>query len=153
MQGIIWLGKLFFESAMECGESSLPAINDRLVKIVFHIMLVLSKSPSHFAIQHLDDVCACAPEGSQAVDMFHTVYKKTCEELGVNLADSIDSDKSFALRTDGQVLGVDYDSTKMTWHLKLDKISIILGIFAELTDEGEVTVSVLKRLSQKLIYI
>ena len=153
MQGFAWLGKIFFELALVFGTASSPGIYDRLAKIVLYIVVKQARFPSHLVIQHLDDVCACGPEGSLAVDRFHTVYKETCEALGVKLADVNDPDKAFKPKTEGQVLGVDYDSTTMTWSLRQDKISIILGIITEVMEEGEATARVIKKICGKLIDI
>ena len=153
LQGFSWLGKVFFELALVFGASSSPGIFDRLAKVVLHIVVHLSQFPSHLAIQHLDDVCACAPENSDAIDKFHSKYSEVCELLGVKLADSSDPDKCFGPRTEGQVLGIDYDSTTMTWYLGQDKMSGILMILAGVLEEGEATARVLKKLCGKRIDI
>ena len=153
MQGFSWLGKTFFELALVFGSSSSPGIFDRLAKIVLFIVTKRAKFPSHLVIQHLDDVCACSPEGMDHVDRFHDQYQKVCENLGVKLADKNDPDKSFSPRTEGQVLGIDYDSTTMTWYLRQDKMSSILSIIREVMDEGEATARMLKKLAGKLIDI
>ena len=153
LQGFSWLGRVFFELALVFGASSSPGIFDRLAKVVLHIVVNLSGFPSRLVIQHLDDVCACGPEGSDAVDKFYDTYKRTCEDLGIKLASADDPDKAFEPKCEGQVLGVDYDSTSMTWHLRQDKISIILSILHEVMEEGEATVRVLKKLCGKLVDI
>ena len=153
MQGFAWLGRIFFELALVFGAASSPGIYDRLAKVVLFIVMKQVNFPSHLVIQHLDDVCACSPEGSFAVDRFYEAYRLVCEDLGVKLADKADPDKSFAPRTEGQVLGVDYDSTTMTWHLRQDKISIILNIVNGVMEDGEATARVLKKLCGKLIDI
>ena len=123
MQGFSWLGRIFFELGLVFGASSSPGIYDRVAKVVFHIVLKLAHFPARLAIQHLDDVCACSPEGSDEVDRFFAKYLEVCGTLGVKLADKTDPDKMFTPRTEGQVLGVDYDSTSMTWSLRQDKLS------------------------------
>ena len=67
------------------------------------------------------------------------------------MASEDDPDKAFKPKTEGQVLGVDYDSTSMTWHLRQDKLSIILGMIEEILEDGEVTVRMLKKLCGKLV--
>ena len=114
MQGFAWLGKIFFETSLVFGSSSSPGLYDRIAKVVLFIAKRQSQFPSHLVIQHLDDVCACSPEGSDMVDKFYQTYRQVCEELNIKLADASDPDKAFSPRTDGQVLGVNYDSTDMT---------------------------------------
>ena len=149
MQGFAWLGKIFFELSLVFGSSSSPGIFDRLAKLVLYIVLQESGFPSHLVIQHLDDVCVCSPEGSEEVDRFHSIYQDICSFLGVKLASEDDPDKAFKPKTEGQVLGVDYDSTSMTWHLRQDKLSIILGMIEEILEDGEATVRMLKKLCGK----
>ena len=117
------------------------------------IAIKQSAFPSHLVIQHLDDVCSCSPEGSDKVDIFHACYQEVCEELNVKLADKSDPDKSFSPRTEGQVLGIDYDSTNMTWHLRQDKLSAILSLLKEIMDKGEATARNLKKVCGKLVDI
>ena len=153
MQGFSWLGKIFFELALVFGSSSSPGIFDRLAKIVLYIAVKQSEFPSHLVIQHLDDVVACSPEGSSEVDRFHRVYEQVCDDLKIKMADKSDPDKAFSPRTEGQVLGVDYDSTTMTWHLRQDKMSAILFLLREIMEEGEASFRMLKKLCGKLVDI
>ena len=151
MQGFAWLGRVFFELALVFGSTSSPGIFDRLAKLILYIVVKLSEFPSHLVIQHLDDVCACSPEGCDKVDKFYETYTEVCLLLNVKLASKDDPDKAFEPRTEGQVLGVDYDSTSMTWYLRQDKITIILNILHEVMEEGEATARVLKKLCGKLV--
>ena len=153
MQGCAWLGKLFFELALVFGSTSSPGIYDRLAKLVLFIVMKQSEFPSWLVIQHLDDVCACSPHWSDKVEVFYMKYKQTCMLLNIKLAEESDPDKAFPPKTEGQVLGVDYDSTTMTWFLRQDKISGILSIIQEVMEEGEATARVLKKLCGKLVDI
>lgn len=153
MQGFAWLGKIFFEKSLVFGGKSSPGIYDRVAKVVLYIATVLAVFPSHLIIQHLDDVCACAPEGCDMIDKFYETYHLTCQRLNIKLADPTDQDKAFSPRTKGQVLGVDYDSVNMTWSLRQDKITIILHIIEDVMEDGEATVRTLKKLCGKLVDI
>ena len=80
-------------------------------------------------------------------------YMRICDELNIKLADKNDPDKAFSPRTEGQVLGIDYDSTTMTWHLRQDKMSAILSLLREVIEEGEARARTLKKLCGKLVDI
>ena len=153
MQGFAWLGKIFFETSLVFGGVSSAGIFDRVAKIVLFIARARVMFPRHLTVQVLDDACACSPEGSDMVDKFYRSYWDTCEMLNIKLADPSDPDKAFGPRTEGQVLGVDYDSVSMTWSLREDKITAIMNIIEEVMDEGEATVRTIKRLCGKLIDI
>ena len=153
MQGFAWLGKIFFEIGLVFGASSSPGIFDAVAKIVVRIAASRAGFPSYLYIQHLDDVCACSPEGSVQVDQFYDSYLDTCEKLNIKLADPGDPDKAFSPRMEGQVLGINYDSTDMTWSLGKDKLNIILNIIEEVMENGEASVRTFKKLSGKLVDI
>ena len=153
MQGFVWLGKVFFEVCLVFGTSSSAGIYDAVAKVVLYIASVLAGFPLHLCIQHLDDICACSPEGSDAVDRFYASYLDTCNQLNVQLAEPGDPDKCISPRTDGQVLGVNYDTVDMTWHLSKEKLTIILLLIEKVLDEEEATARVMKKLSGKLVDI
>ena len=138
---------------MVFGCISSPGLFDRVAKIVFFIALRQSGFPSRLAIQHLDDVCACSPMGSNLVDRFYDAYREICEELNVKLADTTDPEKTFSPRTEGVVLGVNYDSADMTWYLSEGKMRIILGLIEELRSQREATAREVKRVCGKLVDI
>ena len=110
MQGFAWLGKIFFEIALVFGCVSSPGLYDRVTKVVLFLAMAVADIPPHLVIQHLDDVCACVPEGSHLGERFYAAYKEVCEKLNIKLADESDADKAFSPKTEGQVLGVNYDS-------------------------------------------
>ena len=153
LQGFAWLGKIFFEVCLVFGAVSSPGIYDRIAKIVVWIAAKLVDFPMRLLIQHLDDVCACSPEGSDMVDKFYKSYLKVCKRLNIKLADSNDPDKAFSPRTEGQVLGVDYCTVTMTWSLRPDKITSILDMAEKVMEEGEATARELKSLCGKLVDI
>ena len=153
MQCFEWLGKFFFELCLIFGSVSSPGIYDMVAKVVLHISRVKADFPAYLIIQHLDDVCGCSPAGSDKVDKLYETYIEVCEQLGVELADPSDPDKAFSPRTSGQVLGVEYDSTNMTWHLREDKMSIILNMLDTAIKDGQATARFMKKLCGKLIDI
>ena len=74
-----------------------------------------------------------------------------CSKLGVELADFTDPDKTFSPRTDGQVLGINYDSSIMSWYLREDKMGVIIGLIEEALIHREVTARFAKKMCGKLI--
>ena len=70
--------------------------------------------PSYLCIQHQDDVCGASPDGCDSIVRFYKTYIKICEDLGIDLADPIDPGKTFAPCTNGQVLGINYDTEEGT---------------------------------------
>ena len=153
LQGFAWLGKIFFELALVFGCVSSVGIYDRAAKVVLFLALDRAGVPSHLAIQHLDDVCYCAPEGSDMADRFFKAYVEICKELNVRLADPSQKDKMFKPVTVGQVLGVDYDTMEMVWFLSEEKMRSILELIDELREEREGSARKIKKLCGKLVDI
>ena len=87
------------------------------------------------------------------MDKFDIAYRDVCKDLNVKLADSSDPDKSFTPRTEGQVLGVNYDSVEMTWYLSSEKLAGILSLIEEFRDQKEATARSIKKLCGKLVDI
>ena len=98
-QGFRWLGNVFFELCLVVGAISSPGLFDRIAKIILWIALVRSCMPKRCVTQHIDDVCVASPATSTAVHRFYSTYRKVCEEVRVELADTDDPDKGFAPST------------------------------------------------------
>ena len=106
LQWFSWLGVYFAELCLIFGTSSSVGIYDRCAKVVLEIVLRLSRFPAHLVCQHLDDVCAAGPAGSEMLTEFCDTYRKVAEQIGVRLAPVTDPDKAFLPCTSGTVLGV-----------------------------------------------
>ena len=153
LQGFAWLGKIFFELALVFGCVASVGIYDRAAKVILYLALDRAGVPPHLAIQHLDDVCYCAPESSDKARRFFKAYVEVCEEVNVKLADLSQKDKMFEPRTEGQVLGIDYDSMEMVWYLSKEKMGSILGLIEKLREDREGTARDVKKLCGKLVDI
>jgi hypothetical protein len=93
--------------------------------------------------QHLDDVCAAAPAGSEALHRFEQTYRDVAAQVGVKLAPTDDPDKAFSPCTSGTVLGVTYDTMKWTWSIPGSKLARVIlqiegAISAESLSQAEV---------------
>ena len=151
MQGFTWMGRTFFELGLVFGAKSSAGLFDRLAKIVVHISAMRACLPLEWKIQHLDDVCGASPVGNHAVDRFYLSYQRTAKELGVELASEEDPEKCFAPRTEGVVLGTNYNTEDMTWSIKEDKMAVILNLIRTALELREQTVREVKRICGKLL--
>jgi len=122
LQWFQWLGKAFQELCLIFGASSSVGIFDQVAKLVLAIVLVFCKFPAEWVCQHLDDVCAAAPKGSDLLRRFERTYRKVAEQVGVKLAPTDDPEKAFSACTEGTVLGVHYNTEKWTWSIPQDKL-------------------------------
>jgi hypothetical protein len=133
LQWFSWLGVYFAELCLIFGATSSVGIYDRAAKVVLDIVLRISKFPRQLVCQHLDDVCAAAPEGSAGLGVFEKTYRDVAKQVGVRLAPTDDPDKAFSPCTAGTVLGVSYDTVAWAWAIPVDKLArVILQIEAAL---------------------
>ena len=131
LQWFSWLGKYFAELCLIFGTSSSVGIYDRAAKVVLDLVLKVCGFPRELVCQHLDDVCAAGPAGSQCLAEFVSTYRKVAEEIGVRLAPTDDPDKAFNPCQQGTVLGVTYDTKGWTWAIPEEKESRILHALKE----------------------
>ena len=96
LQWFSWLGKYFAELCLIFGTASSVGIYDRLAKVILDLVLRLAKFPPQWVCQHLDDVCAAAPAGSEALTELDQAYMWVAAQVGISLASRDDPDKSFA---------------------------------------------------------
>ncbi len=122
LQWFQWLGKFFVEKCLVFGGASSAGIYDRLAKTVLDIVIRASGFPKDMVCQHLDDVCAAAPAGTELAENFDRMYAKVASQVGVQLAPRDDPDKSFSSSTTGVVFGVRYDTVAWTWGIPEEKM-------------------------------
>jgi hypothetical protein len=122
LQYFSWLGMSFVELCLVFGTSSSVGLYDQVAKLVLEVVLRISKFPREWVCQHLDDVCAAAPEDSPELDRFHKTYRNVASQVGVRLAPLEDKEKAFAPCQEGTVLGVRYDSVNWTWAIPQEKL-------------------------------
>jgi len=122
LQWFSWLGKAFQELCLIFGTSSSVGLYDQVAKLVLSIVIALCRMPAEWICQHLDDVCAAAPHGSDMLRRFENTYRKVADQVGVRLAPTDDPEKAFSACTEGTVLGVRYNTVNWTWAIPQDKL-------------------------------
>ena len=120
--GFKWLGKFFADTSSPFGSTSAPAGFDDFGETVTNIAATISETPKSLIHRQLDDVPVVAPASSNIAESFSNTYKNVCKKLNVELAPPCPSfEKAFEPSTTGTVLGIRFDSSKMTWKLPVDK--------------------------------
>ena len=153
LQFVKYMDKYFCELMLVFGAGSSPGIYDDLAKVPLALAIIISKISWDHVCQHLDDVCAVGDKNATTIWDFDKAYREVCENVGISLADRSDKDKSFAPTTKGQVLGVDYDTEAWTWNIRQDKLIRILYMIREALDSQVISVTHMKSLVGKIIYI
>jgi hypothetical protein len=103
--------------------------------------------------QHLDDVCAAAAAGSDALHKLDAAFQEIAADLGVELAPRDDKEKSFAPSTEGVVFGVFYDTVNWTWAIPQEKLGRICNMLADSIEAETVLAKDFRSLAGKLIHV
>ena len=89
-------------------------------------MCLNSNTPRNKLFRVLDDSPCVAPAGSKITENFSTEMRRLCNAINLPLAKNCEkNEKAFENKTEGVVLGIKFNSEKMTWSLpdqKADKI-------------------------------
>jgi hypothetical protein len=154
LQWFEWGGKYFRELCLIFGASSSAGIFDATAKVVLRIVLGLSQFPAGSVCQHLDDICAAAPEHSVAeLQRFDETFQAVASYVGVKLASREDPDKSFAPSMTGVVFGVEYDTLTWTWSIPHEKRARLIITITETIQADSISARQAKSLVGKIIHI
>lgn len=151
LQFFRWMGKLFAELCLIFGGISSVGLYDRLARLVLFIVLDKCEILRRQVARHLDDSVAAGTKEQTAE--FYNTYISVCGELGIELADTSDHDKAFSPCQQGQVFGIEYDTSIGTWWLREDKIAFILEALTRVVEEPEQTLRFMKSVAGKIIDI
>ena len=122
LQGFSWCGKFFVETTQVFGAKTAVANFDTIGNTILSLALTECTIPRYLTHRQLDDVPVVAPAGSSWCEEFTIKYQKICDELGVKLAPWCPNfDKAFANSTRGKVLGVEFDTSNLSWKLPEEK--------------------------------
>lgn len=122
LQGFSWLGKYFVETRQVFGAKTSVCNYDIVGETLKLLALLQSEISPKLVLRQVDDVPSVAPFGSGECENFSQCYSQLCEELNVQLAPPCPlKDKAFVNEVRGNVLGILFDSTDMTWRLPESK--------------------------------
>jgi hypothetical protein len=120
--GFSWLGKFFVDKTCVFGSKAAPEMFDSLPDTLVNIICHSEKIPKNLVCRQLDDVPIVSPKNSGLTKKFTDAYKSVCNELNIPLApDCKNFEKAFGPSTYGTVLGINFDSTTMSWSISAEK--------------------------------
>ena len=120
LQCFRFLGRDFVDLRMVFGDKAACMNFDRLhFCILEYFVFPLCPIPRGWVGRTIDDVPAVAPaNASKILQSFTRTYKNQLNRLGIQFAlEDIERRKAFDCATSGEVLGIWFDSTNMTWCL------------------------------------
>jgi hypothetical protein len=153
LQWFCWAGKYFKELCLIFGSASSAGIFDDVAKLVLDLVCRRANFPRNMVCQHLDDVCAAAAAGSQALHRLDAAFQEIAADLGVELAPREDKEKSFAPSTSGVVFGVYYDTVSWTWAIPEGKLDRICNMLVDTIEADSIPAKEFRSLAGKLIHV
>jgi hypothetical protein len=153
LQWFSWGGKFFKELCLIFGAALSAGIFDDTAKLVLDLVCRRANFPHHLICQHLDDVCAAAPAGSDSLHRLDSAFREIAGELGVELAPRDDPEKSFAPCTAGVVCGVYYDTVAWTWAIPEEKLGRTCKLIQQAIDSEAMEPKTIRSLVGKLIHV
>jgi len=129
LHGFSWLKKFFVDTSSIFGSKTAPAHFDCLGFTLTLLAISVSKIPKKFVHRTLDDTPIVAPAGTDYCKKFSLAYRRICKHVNVELAE-VDpkKEKAFENSTEGVVLGIHFDSKKMSWKIPENKLKEILNL-------------------------
>ena len=120
--GFKWLGKFFIDRTTPFGSKAAPANFDCLAETVANIALTLSKTKSSNLHRQLDDFPFVSHNSCQDTQTFTDTLKSICGKINIPLAEHSDNcEKAFNPTEKGTVLGIEFDSSNLTWKMPKEK--------------------------------
>ena len=127
LQGFCWLGKYFVETQQTFGGVPSVCNFDRLARTKDVITCIISKTPRSSVYRVLDDTPCVAKKESGRVERFSVKMRELCKYINLPLAENCpNTEKAFERETRGVILGIGFDSKKMTWFLQEEKADKII---------------------------
>jgi len=153
LQGFSWMGAFFVETQQIFGASTAVANFDNLAETVMSIVLARSSVPRCYVHRTLDDAAYVAPADTDWCERFSAQYKQTCAALNITLAeDCPKAEKAFTNKTNGTVLGIQFDSTRLAWRFPRHKVTQILTEIHVVIHGGHVDLKQFETLAGRLAH-
>ena len=85
----------------------------------------------------LDDNCAADALGSELLKRYYVRYREIATRIGVSLAGEENKSKAFGPSTEGEVLGINYDTLRWKCWIPQEKSTRLIRELCEIIERGE----------------
>ena len=122
LQGFKWLGRYFCETRETFGSVASVSNFDRLSNTRDLVVSLATGVPRDNIFRVLDDTVCVSPKESGYTERFTKEMKRLSGFINLPLAKNCPrNEKAFECKTKGTVLGIEFDSETMKWHLPEEK--------------------------------
>ena len=149
--GFKWLGSFFYETNTVFGNAKAPADFDPLAETIVNVTKTLSNTPDYYVLRQLDDSIVVAPKETTHAETFYRTFKTVCKNLNIVLAaDCPKFEKAFGATTMGTVLGIIFDSEKLSWRLSKVKWAETLTLIKHVRESSSCNLKTFQKVHGKL---
>ena len=149
--GFKWLGKFFIDRTTPFGSKAAPANFDCLAETIANLALTISNSKRTGLHRQLDDFAYVSHENSQDTNNFYSSLKYICKKINIPLAENCKKfEKAFGPTKKGTVLGIEFDSSNLTWKMPSEKTNDILIMLEKILSKKECNLLEFQKLHGKL---
>jgi hypothetical protein len=154
LQGFMVENRYFVELRMIFGAKTALAHYDILGNTVEKLAIAESGIPKQFVGRAVDDQPVATPRDSTWGKEFTDSYRRICKEVNIELADDcVNCDKAFTNTTQGKVLGIWFNSEKLSWKLPIEKALATRELINEVVSKDSVTLHELQSLLGRLNFV
>ena len=130
LQVIEFGGRFFVEKCLTFGGANSPTIYHLPASLLKSMAELKSGLDPRLNCMQLDDNCSCSRKGSSILRCYSKEYRSIASELGIRLAGEDNPSKAFPPSTQGEILGLLYDTERWAWNIpetKLTRLQVLLG--------------------------
>lgn len=154
LQGFQWGGKYFAETSQMFGARTAVANFDILGNTVLSLVMANCDVPKQLVHRQLDDVPVVGPAHSNWCENFTKEYEDVCGKIGVELAPECPKrEKAFKNSTTGTVLGIEFESSELTWKLPNEKIVDYANTIHETLSKDHLELETVQSILGKLNFV
>ena len=150
MQVLKYGGKYFVEKALTFGGKNSPSIFRLIASFVKECVEIETRMDPQLNTIVLDDNCSVGREGDDTLYRYFYKYRDWAERLGIELAGLDDPAKAFAPCTQGEILGLYYDTVRWVWYMPDEKGKRLLALLWEVMEMRGATLADMMTLLGKL---
>jgi folylpolyglutamate synthase/dihydropteroate synthase len=154
LQGFMVENRYFVELRMIFGARTALAHYDILGNTIEKLAISESGIPRQFVGRAVENQPVATPANSTWGKKFTDSYRRICKEVNVELTeDCEDCDKVFSDTTRGKVLGIWFDSEKLSWKLPAEKALTTRELINEVVSKKNVSLNELQSLLGRLNFV
>ena len=141
MQVLKYGGKYFVEKALSFGGSNSPSFYRLMASFLKESVEIETGMDPQLDTMILDNPCSVGREGDEVLYSYFYKYRDWVERLGIELARLDDPGKAFAPCTQGEILGLYYDTERWVGYMPEEKGKRLIAFMCDVLESRGATLA------------